>query len=95
MTKIDRLISKYKKAEVMCMKVNEISRQERNLHAQLRRIRKRMSALEPTVEVYSRLNEKATDIVFKLADLNKLLPEGIRERRYRAGLKKFHEHMRD
>ena len=72
------------------MKYNEIIRQERNLNAQLRRIHKRMAALKPAVEEYNRLNDKNMRIFVKLVDLNKLLPENIRESRYKTGLKKLH-----
>ena len=72
------------------MEYKEIIRKERNLHAQLRRINKRITTLKPVFKEYNRLNEEKINIFIKLADLNALLPEGIRERRYRAGLKKCH-----
>jgi hypothetical protein len=72
------------------MEYKEIIRKERNLHAQLRRINKRITTLKPVFKEYNRLNEEEINIFIKLADLNALLPEGIRERRYRAGLKKFY-----
>jgi DNA repair exonuclease SbcCD ATPase subunit len=72
------------------MNPSEVYIAERKVRAQLQHLTRRMTELQKMVDEYQELKERETELVLKLVNLNSLLPEKERERRYREGLKKFH-----